>query len=298
MAARANYVKLGLFVVIGLAAAIALAAIAGALALRRETVSYLTYFAESVDGLEVDAPVKIRGVRVGRVGKIAFAPDGELVEVRIDFDVATLKTFGFFGKAPPPGARAQLTGQGLVSGSRSIALDTFDPKTHPAPVLTFETPENYIPSTPSVAKSLETSILQTLDRLARLADQLVQEGVAEKTARAIADADSLVTTLDRTLQQVDQQRLPARTAKALEAARTTLGTLNQALQHVDGDGGLVASAQRAATAVGEVGRNASSATHDLRDLLDEVRAAVAAVRELAEQIEQQPDMLLKGRRKS
>jgi hypothetical protein len=50
--------------------------------------------------------------------------------------------------------------------------------------------------------------------------------------------------------------------------------------------------------VGEVGRNATSATRDLKDVLEEIRAAAVSLRELSEEIEQQPDMLIKGRRRS
>ena len=59
MGARANYIKIGLFVTIGLVAAAALAITVGALRVhRKEVTSYFTYFNESVTGLDVGAPVK------------------------------------------------------------------------------------------------------------------------------------------------------------------------------------------------------------------------------------------------
>jgi hypothetical protein len=73
--------------------------------------------------------------------------------------------------------------------------------------------------------------------------------------------------------------------------------LNEALQHVGGETGVLAAAQRAFASVGEVGRNASAGTQDLHGALDELRAAAVAIHELAEEIERNPDMLLKGRRK-
>ena len=42
---------------------------------------YVTYFNESVQGLNVDSAVKYRGVSVGRVDSIGVAPDSKLVEV-------------------------------------------------------------------------------------------------------------------------------------------------------------------------------------------------------------------------
>jgi ABC-type transporter Mla subunit MlaD len=297
MATRANYVKLGLFVVIGVAAATALVIATSAVRLRRETISYVTYFDESVQGLEVSAPVEARGVLVGRVGGITFAPDHQMVEVRIEFDVASLVSMGMLQDHPPPEVRAQLGSMGLVSGRRFIALDTFDPQTHPGPRLSFAAPARYIPSTPSVEKNLETLITKTLDRLSILADAFVRVGIAEKSARAVTDLDDVLTTLDGALRRLDRERLPARAANAIDDARVTIAKLNETLERVKGRDGLLTSAQHAAASVGEVGRNASAATRDLQSVLDEVHAAATAIRELAEQIEQNPDMLIKGRRK-
>src|SRR5579883_483815 len=122
MAARANYVKLGLFVVLGLVAVFTLGITAGALSLRRETNSYVTYFTESVQGLEVGAPVKARGVTIGRIDHITFAPDHETVAVKLDFYVRKLEAMGMGRRPMPPNVRAQLASQGLL-GARYVALD-------------------------------------------------------------------------------------------------------------------------------------------------------------------------------
>jgi len=66
----------------------------------------LTYFDESVQGLQVDSAVKYRGVEVGRVERIRVAPDHRLIEVVMKIDprgrlereyVAQLKTAGITG---------------------------------------------------------------------------------------------------------------------------------------------------------------------------------------------------------
>ncbi len=295
MATRANYVKLGLFVILGLSAAATLAIIVGALKMRREKISYVTYFVESVQGLEVGAPVKDRGVTIGRVGNIAFAPDHEMVEVRSDLDVATLKAMGLKREGRmPPDVRAQLASQGLV-GTRFLALDLFDPATNPLPVLSFTPPERYIPATRSVQKSLEESAAKTLNRLAEITDTLVRDGFAQKTVQAISRADTVLAELDQTLKQVDGARLPARTAKTIDDAHVAVDKINKALDRVDGEAGLIASAQRAIASFGEAGRNASTSTGDLGGTLSDIREAAAAIRNLAEELERNPDMLVKGR---
>ena len=78
MTTRANYSKIGLFVVLGFSAALALAVGLGATRSQRTPVPFFTYFNESVQGLDVGAPVTFRGVGIGRVGEITIAPDPHL----------------------------------------------------------------------------------------------------------------------------------------------------------------------------------------------------------------------------
>jgi len=67
---------------------------------------YVTYFNESVQGLDKDSPVKYRGVSVGRVHSISVAPDSKLVKVVLKIEtgmvldtnmVAQLKSVGITG---------------------------------------------------------------------------------------------------------------------------------------------------------------------------------------------------------
>ena len=66
-AARTNPWKLGLFVVSGFVIAFASLVWLGSQSLDRQTQRVITYFDESVQGLEVGSPVKFRGVVIGSV---------------------------------------------------------------------------------------------------------------------------------------------------------------------------------------------------------------------------------------
>ena len=57
-------------------------AVLGARSLQKEVGRYVSYFDESVQGLDVGSPVKFRGVTIGTVGGIDVAPDHRHVEVR------------------------------------------------------------------------------------------------------------------------------------------------------------------------------------------------------------------------
>jgi phospholipid/cholesterol/gamma-HCH transport system substrate-binding protein len=70
---------------------------------------FVAYYDESVQGLDLDSPVKYRGVHIGRVHTIRVAPDGKMIEVvlKIESDikpendaqnlVAQLKSVGITG---------------------------------------------------------------------------------------------------------------------------------------------------------------------------------------------------------
>lgn len=67
---------------------------------------YAAYFNESVQGLQIDSPVKFRGVSIGRVDSIGVAPDSKLIQVILKIEsgqtmdsriVAQLKSVGITG---------------------------------------------------------------------------------------------------------------------------------------------------------------------------------------------------------
>ena len=69
-----NHWKLGLFVVLGFVLALCTVVFLGARSLHKDSVSYKTYFDESVQGLEIGSPIKFRGVTIGNVSAIDIAP--------------------------------------------------------------------------------------------------------------------------------------------------------------------------------------------------------------------------------
>ena len=64
---KANFAKIGFFVLAGAALIVLAIGIAGARTFNKKVVEAETYFAESVTGLDLGSPVKYRGVPVGEV---------------------------------------------------------------------------------------------------------------------------------------------------------------------------------------------------------------------------------------
>lgn len=328
MAAPSNHWKLGLFVVLGIAAAVLAVAAFGARSMKHETIAYYTYYNESVTGLEVGSPVRFRGVTIGHVAAIEIAADHRHVEVKNDLDVADLKRLGLIEKSVavkasplgkkteprflvPPDLRAQLGSQG-ITGVKFVAIDFFDVKSNPTPPLPFAPPENYIPAAASLMKNLEDTITKAMDRLPEMTDAIVgimgrvdrllatleKEDVSGKAAIALVHTDQMLTSVQKTLAKIDRSNVPEKAAATIENLNVAVNKMNAVLDKIDGPKGFVASATRAADNVGEMGKSASGSTRALDETLRDIREAVEAIRVLAESLEKDPDMLLKGRAKA
>ena len=81
MARRPSHLVIGLFTSIGIVIGAGLIFWLGASKYFEKGDTYVTYFDESVQGLQVDSSVKYRGVDIGRVKQIRVAPDNRLIEV-------------------------------------------------------------------------------------------------------------------------------------------------------------------------------------------------------------------------
>jgi ABC-type transporter Mla subunit MlaD len=318
VATRANYVKIGLFVILGLTAVLALAVGLGATRGHGEKVLFYTYLNESVQGLEVGAPVSFRGVPIGRVGEITIAPDHRLVSLRMDIDVRSMEKLGLLAKgdfksgrrfpAPPSDLRAQLGSQGLT-GNKYVSVDFFGPESAPSPALSFAPPANYLPATTSLTKGLEDSLATAMERLTvladhstvvvdnvgRIVDDLGQRHVGENASQALGEGVTVLRGIDRMIANLDRTRFAENAGATTEALRQGADKLDKLLGRLDGDHGLVAATQRSVTSFGEVGRNVAGATRDLDGTLSDIREAAAAFRSLADELERGPDALIKGR---
>ncbi len=84
---RAQRVRLGVFLVIGLLLLVLFAAIPFGFRLKNTTANFIAYFeGESLSGLEQGATVKFSGVPIGKVDKISYLPK-DLRRVRVEMKI-------------------------------------------------------------------------------------------------------------------------------------------------------------------------------------------------------------------
>jgi phospholipid/cholesterol/gamma-HCH transport system substrate-binding protein len=128
---------------------------------------YQTYMQESVAGLNLNAPVRYRGVEVGRVQKIALAP-GNVEQVQLMLAIES-------GTPIKADTVAVLSMQGLTG----IAFVDLTGGSRDAPALETKAGEPYpvIRSGPSLMVRLDASLVdaaQTLKNVARMSEDLPQ----------------------------------------------------------------------------------------------------------------------------
>jgi ABC-type transporter Mla subunit MlaD len=278
MMPAAAHFKLGLFTLVTLIAA---AVVMFVLVVRKtDTETYHTYFDESVQGLDPGALVKLRGIRVGHVKSISFAPDHRLIDVELAIDRNRVEL-----RELAPKLRAQTLVLG-ITGVKLIDLDLATPDTPPPPVLTFPPPERYIPSRPSLLETLATRA----EKISVRAEVLIDGGI-----EALADLRKLLVTANGAasdarvlIRGFDRADLSAKAARLLVTLDAVFARVNA----------LIAKVGRGADSFAELGRSTREASMDLEHTLRDIREAARSLSPFFRALEREPDMLLKGRTRS
>jgi phospholipid/cholesterol/gamma-HCH transport system substrate-binding protein len=313
MATGTNHYKLGLFVLLGLAACLTFVVTLGARSWNEESVEYVTYFDESVQGLETDAPVKFRGVNVGRVSNIGIAPDQRHVQVTSQLTVPELRRLNLGGAgesalAVHPDLRAQLAQAG-ITGVKFISIDYFDSVESPRPELPFAPVPNHIPAAPSTMKGLESSVVKAADRFPLIAEDLratmarVNAMMAdverlelpEQVSEALGQTNLAMRQLNGQLDALHAGELSASVRQSLAAFDATSVRVTRLIDRLEREDGLIASAERSFSTLGDMARESGPLGPELELTLREVRGAARSIRRFADALERDPDMLLKGR---
>ncbi|MCG6862533.1 MAG: MlaD family protein [Chromatiaceae bacterium] len=254
---------------------------------------YLMFFDGSVRGLQVGAPVMLRGIAIGKV-----------LDVRLDFDIAdfafeipvlieiepervnmkgdadTVNYDRAIEQMVAAGLRGQLQTGSLITGQLYVELG-FHPSAPPASI-TEEQGYKVVPTVPASLEAITTKVDNLLDTFGRLPLEKIASnalGTVEGVNRLVNSAElaSAITALGQTLSRsdaalakIDKQVVPEMAA-ALSQARATLSAVQ----------GLVA--------------RDSAMVAEIRRLMHELTAAARSVNELADYLERHPEALIRGK---
>ena len=267
---KANYAKIGFFVLSGFALIFLAIGIAGARVFNKQVILAETYFTESVTGLDIGSPVKYRGVPVGEVSRIGFVfseyadqiPDQMSVEGANQILVVMAldpKKFApirnhnpstFLKRLVQDGLRVKVAALGLT-GLSFLELDYFTAAqtAKRGPSMFWQPKTPYIPSAPSTMLTFKKSMDDVLVKLSQinipaLGDELLATLNLLKSKMANVDVASLTseaTTLitelratNRTVQELvsspELKRLPGEVSATAGSARRIAETVEAQLE--------------------------------------------------------------------
>jgi phospholipid/cholesterol/gamma-HCH transport system substrate-binding protein len=176
MVKKKTYFMVGLFVIIGVLLGVSAIVWVSATQYFQKGSTFVTYFDESVQGLQVDSIVKYRGVDIGRVQKIRVAPDYKLIEVvmKIDFKGEVVRDFV---------ANLSLAG---ITGIVFVELDTKKPENVKSPKITFRTEYPVILSRTSDIQQISSGVNNIVEKIRQvdfkgISDQIIHTTKAMET---------------------------------------------------------------------------------------------------------------------
>lgn len=332
MKTKVSPAVVGLFVLGALALGVIALLSFGGLSLFSKPQRFMVYFDESVHGLDLGSPVKLRGVRIGRVVDLAIYYDDNanrsVVAVTCELNrnvIQDAKGMQLRINGPRDiqtmvdnGLRAQLGVLGLATGLLFVELDFVNPAENPHQSLAEQTKLVVIPSMPSAISEYQASLSEILADLKKVDFA----GISREMKTLLATSSKKVNDLDvkqlgdkvgRAADAVTTLVESPETKQALTNINETLVALKAAIAKIDGQVGPVsddlkatlASAQTAlktlegtaATTrrfVQEQGQVGEEVTLALR----QVAEAASALENLASALERNPSSLIVGKKKS
>jgi phospholipid/cholesterol/gamma-HCH transport system substrate-binding protein len=236
MARQKTNLIIGLFVILGVVMGVVAIIWVGATSYFQKGATYVSYFDESVQGLQLNSAVKFRGVDVGLVESIRVAPDnrniGVVMKINMKDDLQK-------------NAVAQLKSAG-ITGIMFVELDLRKPdEADLAPKIDFPSEYPIIASRPSEMQRLVAGVNEIVEKFNKIdakgiSDQLIattkalEELIKGKQITSIlARVDAAAGNLDRLTARADKilgesglDKTMTEAREALTGARSLLVTVN------------------------------------------------------------------------
>lgn len=298
METKVNYIIVGLFVIILSSLLVSGLFWLGVRSPTKEYTLYTVYMTESVSGLSIDAPVKYRGVDVGRVKRIRLKPeDPEQVELQLEIDrntpirVDTVATLAFQG----------------ITGIAHINLTGNDPGALPL-VRRDNEPYPVIASTPSLLIRLDEGLSRLIHNLSAASESLAElaSGAERQSlANILRNTETITAAIAGRNAEIDAAIRDA--ARLLDSGTTAGKEIKPLLDKIDqaGDSVIEMSREigRLAAQVGDksvhgietIERSVGDTENILRSVAIDLQLLLGSLQELVIDLKNNPDLLLKGR---
>lgn len=214
MASQKTKFTLGLFMTSGLGLGLLAVLWLGTAKFFEEGQYYAAYFNESVQGLEVDTPVKYRGVTIGRVDSIGVAVDSRLIRIVMKIES---------GQSLEQDMVVQLKSVG-ITGSMFVELDRRkEDEPDQSPPLSFTSKYPVVASKPSNISAL----FHGIDDVMRQINRLDLGGISEKLKLALDNINKTVVVSGQILDAKRWDKIIASVEDAGKSMTEVMGKTNR-----------------------------------------------------------------------
>jgi phospholipid/cholesterol/gamma-HCH transport system substrate-binding protein len=298
VATEARKFQVGVFVIAAVVIALAAAIWLGASRYLADESRTVTYFSESVQGLDPGAAVKYRGVPAGRVERIGIAPDGDLIEVLMSVDRKFAERM-----LNDPSLRAQLQLSG-ITGLRYVEIDRHaGDALERSPKLSFEPPYPLIPSTPSQFKAIQEALEDIYGRvmsvdlggistdvraMLQAADALLRD---ERLQQILANLSDITGSTRQVMANVEQMTAGVQLAPVVADLRRTNAEAKNLLVELH-SGATGQELRGALREVDGLARTTQSFVLDLQGMIERLNRTSENLEQLTDMLRQQPSRLL------
>jgi paraquat-inducible protein B len=326
MSKPVNKTMIGVFVVGAIALIVIAVLLLGSGKFLTHRPKYVTYFEGSVKGLSVGSPVVFRGVKVGTVTEIRMRFDPKefqmQIPVYVELGEGNLEIVGADERARGQiigghaeelikrGFRAQLATQSFVTGQLMIALDFFPETT--VNLVGADPKHTEIPSIPTPLQELQNRletipIEETFNKLQNVADGIDKLVNSPEIKRILKSTEQGINNATTLIHEVSGQIIPLSVdiKEALDEI-TKLGTetrnefriLAKSLTKTSNDAGLAfKKVEGSFSNIENLTGEGSTLTYTLTNTLREMELTARSLRILTENIDQQPQSVVFGKKK-
>ena len=332
MSAKANYHKIGVFIVLGLVTLIIAIVVLSGGKWFKKVVYWESYFDESVQGLTVGSPIKYRGVQVGTVDAIGFVGDvygaelgkedllryGRYILVRgsaadLTPHFTEEEKEAERGGRISAGLRVRLASQG-VTGVVYLEADYLDPQQYPALEVPWKPQAAYLSSAPStvsvlgaalhtIARDLEKADIHTiarnLDSLVLAVTKLVKDtnvqALSSRTGQVLAEFQEMARQTRRLVERPEIRAMVSDAAGTVQGARQLIADLSEASKQIK-----IASEQfpgavaRLERTMQRIDRLVSNKSQDIEDTVENLRVMSENLREITDNAKRYPAQVFLG----
>ena len=309
-------IKIGLFVIGGLALLIAILFFLGMTDIFTNKATV-----QSVQGLTVGSAVKYRGVPIGNVTKISIRVTDKLVQVDMAVELEHFVSGGekgqqrsdfrrFFQSELEQGMRCRLEYAG-ITGMRYIDFDYFATpgQTLPEPPAGMLEPGTlYIPAVPSPFRDILKAIGTSLDRISRIRFEEISDGLERSLSElsGLLGDPALKSTIVRINDAAENLELGSRTLSRVfseERLNRLMTVLEEDLDNVNKlTGQLIretrdAKLPESAAAFRDASNAISFSQDELANTLTKLNQTLDALTELADSLSADPSSIVSGKKK-